>query len=496
MQTLPPACPKLATIDSTAALSGPCDVLVIGIADENELSSIVQQINAEQAGWIQRALQAGTLKNKRGEISLAIHPVADGPAFVMVVGLGDTDLIDRGKAFELGASIVRRIVDTQKSRVVIAMLDQINSDTHDAFVAGTITACEGQALYQGESPVNPPVAIDYVGISEQALNEGKVVGESVNVTRRLVNEPPNVIYPASFAEAASKVAGETGLSIEVWDEKKLRAEGCRAILAVGGASVHPPRLVILRHRGGGDGEPVVAIVGKGVTFDSGGLSIKPSEGMLDMKCDMAGAATVLGVMRAAALLQLPINIVGICGLAENMISGDAYRLGDVIETRSGMTIEIHNTDAEGRVVLADALDVAVQHKPIAIVDLATLTGACMVALGRDTAGLMTNDSVLCDQVAEAAEYEGEWAWELPMFSFFDEQVKSKVADLKNVGDGRWGGAITAAKFLEQFVDKTSWVHIDIAGPAFADSPKPHRDAGATGVMVRTLIRWLQTKDPS
>jgi leucyl aminopeptidase len=191
-------------------------------------------------------------------------------------------------------------------------------------------------------------------------------------------------------------------------------------------------------------------------------------------------------------LKLPINVVGVCGLAENMISGDAYRLGDVIETRSGKTIEIHNTDAEGRVVLADTLDVTVEQNPIAIVDLATLTGACMVALGRDTAGLMTNDSVLCDKVAEAAETEGEWVWELPMFDFFDEQVKSKVADLKNVGDGRWGGAITAAKFLESFVGKTPWVHIDIAGPAFAESPKPHRDAGATGVLVRTLIRWLRT----
>lgn len=496
MQSLPPAFTKLVTIDAAAALSQPCDVLVLGIAEENKLSSIAERVDSDQGGWIGRAAQAGTIKNKRGEISLSVGTVAGGPSMVMVVGLGDTDLIDRGKAFELGAAIVRRIIDTRKERVVIAMLDQLNTDTHDALVAGTVTACEGQSLYQAEAAVNPPVTIEFVDVAKDRVQTGIIVGESVNVTRRLVNEPPNVIYPETFADAAVKVAAETGLSIEVWDEKKLRIEGCRAILAVGGASARPPRLVILRHRGGGEGDPVIAIVGKGVTFDSGGLSIKPSDSMMDMKCDMAGAATVLGVMRAAALLQLPVNVVGICGLAENMISGDAYRLGDVIETRNGMTIEIHNTDAEGRVVLADALDVAVQHKPIAIVDLATLTGACMVALGRDTAGLMTNDSVLCDQVAEAAEHEGEWAWELPMFDFFDEQVKSKVADLKNVGDGRWGGAITAAKFLEQFVDKTSWVHIDIAGPAFADSPKPHRDAGATGVMVRTLVRWLQTKEPA
>lgn len=494
MQSVPPAPTKLGHIGSDSIFASPCDVLVLGIDDENQLSSIAARLDADQGGWITRGLQAGTISTKRGDVSHGIGTSPSGPATIMVVGLGDTDLIDRGKAFELGASIIRRIVDKPKKRVVVALMDQLNADTHDSFVAGSITACEGQSLYQSEAAVNPPGTIDFVDVAETALQTGKIVGESVNVTRRLVNEPPNIIYPGSFADVASQIASETGLSVEIWDETKLKSEGCRAILAVGGASVHPPRLVILRHRGGGEDEPLVAIVGKGVTFDSGGLSIKPSDSMMDMKCDMAGAATVVGVLRAAALLQLPINIVGVCGLAENMISGDAYRVGDVIETRSGTTIEIHNTDAEGRVVLADALDVAVQHKPVAIVDLATLTGACMVALGRDTAGLMTNDSVLCDQVAEAAENEGEWAWELPMFSFFDDQVKGKVADIKNVGDGRWGGAITAAKFLEQFVDKTPWVHIDIAGPAFADSPKPHRDAGATGVMVRTLIRWLQSKE--
>ena len=174
-----------------------------------------------------------------------------------------------------------------------------------------------------------------------------------------------------------------------------------------------------------------------------------------------------------------------------MVSGDSYKLGDVIETRSGKTIEILNTDAEGRVVLADTLDVAVQQKPQAIVDLATLTGACMVALGIDVAGLMTNDQALCDAVQSAAESECEPVWQLPMFSLYDDKVKSKVADIKNVGEGRWGGAITAAKFLENFVADVPWVHIDIAGPAFVDSPKPHRDAGATGVMVRSLVRWIE-----
>lgn len=468
-----------------------CDVLVIPIGEEKELTGLPAQLNEQQGGWIARGIESGTISGKRGELALAPSPVSGGPATILTIGVGDPDLLDRGHTFDLGATIVRKLIENPKNHVVFALSDVIEPSRQDAFVAGAIVGCEVQALYMTEPSVAPPEQLSFVGFTPTSVSQGKIVGESVNLTRRLVNEPPNVIYPESFAELAADMARETGLAVEVWDPKKLAAEGCRAILAVGGGATHQPRLVILRHHGAGEDDPTLAIVGKGVTFDSGGLSIKPSDGMFDMKCDMAGAATVVGVMRAAALLKLPINLVGVCGLAENMISGDAYRLGDVIETRSGVTVEIHNTDAEGRVVLADALDVALQHRPVAIVDLATLTGACMVALGRDTAGLMTNDSTLCDQIAVAAQTEGEWAWELPMFTFFDEQVKSKVADIKNVGDGRWGGAITAAKFLERFVAHTPWVHIDIAGPAFAESPKPHRDAGATGVMVRTLIRWLQ-----
>ena len=291
---------------------------------------------------------------------------------------------------------------------------------------------------------------------------------------------------------AKEIVSGSGVSVEIWDEEKLSDEGCRALLAVGAGSSKPSRLVIMRYDGGGKEAPL-AIVGKGVTFDSGGLSLKPSEGMKDMKCDMAGAATVVGVMHAIANLGVKQNVIGFCGLAENMVSGDSYKLGDVIETRSGKTIEILNTDAEGRVVLADTLDVAIQHQPRAMVDLATLTGACMVALGTEVAGLMTNDQAVCDQIEAAATEEGELVWQLPMFKFYDEKVKSKVADIRNIGEGRWGGAITAAKFLENFVGDVPWVHIDIAGPAFADSPKPHRDAGATGAMVRSLVRWVESQ---
>jgi leucyl aminopeptidase len=309
----------------------------------------------------------------------------------------------------------------------------------------------------------------------------------VNLTRRLVNEPPSEMFPESFAAAAGGVAEECGIGIEVWDRARLEAERCGSLLAVASGSDREPRLVILKYNGGPADAPPLAFVGKGVTFDSGGLSIKPNDGMKTMKCDMAGAATVLGAMQAIAKLKLPINIVGLCGLVENMLGGSAFKLGDVLHARSGNTIEVLNTDAEGRLVLADVLDVALQFQPAKIIDLATLTGACVVALGNDVAGLMTNDQPWADSVKAAADSAGEPLWQLPMFAEFGEQIRSEVADIKNVGDGRWGGAITAAKFLEEFVAGKPWVHLDIAGPAFLESSKPWLDAGGSGYGVRTLV---------
>ncbi|TWU16014.1 leucyl aminopeptidase [Allorhodopirellula heiligendammensis] len=437
---------------------------------------------------IDRLIETGEIEGKCGEL-LCIATSAESTPLLLVAGLGKPADVSRGSTFDAAAAVIRRLADKPRSQITFLIGETIASENHDAVVAGAVNACEGQHLYQSQPATHVPSAISFVGISQAAALAGEKLGASINLTRRLVNEPPTIMNPAEFADRAAAMAATEGLQCEIWDEQRLEAEGCRAILAVGRASTSPPRLVILRHDGGGS-EPPLAIVGKGVTFDSGGLSIKPSEGMVDMKCDMAGAATVVGVMQAIARLGIRRNVIGLCGLAENMISGDAYKLGDVIETRSGKTIEIRNTDAEGRVVLADTLDVAVEQAPSAIVDLATLTGACMVALGNEVAGLMTNNPGLCEQVTTAAGQEDEPVWQLPMFSLYDEKVKSKIADIKNVGEGRWGGAITAAKFLEPFVQDTPWLHIDIAGPAFADTPKPSRDAGATGVMVRTLVRWI------
>jgi leucyl aminopeptidase len=292
------------------------------------------------------------------------------------------------------------------------------------------------------------------------------------------------------------VASEHGIRCEILEEARLRQERMGSLLAVSAGSARPARVVLLEYRGAGEGEPVTALVGKGVTFDSGGLSLKPTESMNTMKGDMAGAATVLGAMTAIARLKLPVNLMGAMGLVENMISGSAYKLGDVLTARNGVTIEVLNTDAEGRLVLADVLSYIADQNVDRMIDLATLTGACVVALGEGITGAFTNDQSWCDEVLAAARRAGEPIWPLPMHADFNELLKSDVADVKNVGK-RWGGASIAAKFLERFVGNVPWVHLDIAGPAFAETGTACRDSGGTGVMVRTLVelfRNLKTGD--
>ncbi|MDG2222934.1 MAG: leucyl aminopeptidase [Rubripirellula sp.] len=490
LESTPFETPVFRTVTAPAAEKA--DVVVVGLSESGELTPTLSAIDGLTDNWISRLIELGQLRGKQGELSLFASPLPEGPVMILVVGLGNKPATSLD-AFESSASAIRKLVDRKRDRVIVTLAESFPAEYQEQIVAGAASACEGQALYQSDPPIEVPSSIDFSGIDQAVIDRGTVIGHSINHTRRLVNEPPAMVYPASFAERVEQLAEGTEIQVEIWDENKLEAEGCRAILAVGAGSSKPPRLVIMRYQGGGTEAPL-ALVGKGVTFDSGGLSLKPSDAMADMKCDMAGAATVVGVMLAAAKLGLRKNLIGLCGLAENMVSGDSYKLGDVIETRSGKTIEILNTDAEGRVVLADTLDVAVQCEPQAIVDLATLTGACMVALGTEVVGMMTNDQALCDAVRQAAEGQGEPVWQLPMFELYDEKVKSKVADIKNIGEGRWGGAITAAKFLENFVGDVPWLHLDIAGPAFAESPKSHRDAGATGVMVRTLVHWLESKD--
>ena len=472
---------------SEPAVSIQADAVVVGCHAEGILPPVAKQLDEASGGALTRLVEAKEITGEDGELTQILALSGIAALQVVVVGLGDSDTPDCGGAFRAAASAAKKLAEKQRQRVAFYLDDVWSEQVAEAAVSGAIVGCHGQDLYRAEKKLFPFDELLWAGSENESLQVGRTLGDSVNLARRLVNEPASEIYPESFAQAAADVAGECGLSIEVWDEQRLEQERCGSLLGVARGSDRPPRLVILTHSGGSPGDPPLALVGKGVTFDSGGLSLKPNDGMKDMKCDMAGAATVLGAMQAIARLQLPVNVIGLAGLVENMVSGDSYKLGDVLTARSGKTIEVLNTDAEGRLVLADVLDVAVERGAARIIDLATLTGACVVALGLDVAGLMTNDQDWCSEVAEAARASGEPVWQLPMFEEYGEQIQSQVADIKNIGEGRWGGAITAAKLLEEFVNGKPWVHIDIAGPAFLETAKPWLDAGGSGALVRTLV---------
>ena len=327
-------------------------------------------------------------------------------------------------------------------------------------------------------------------LSDGAVDRARARAEGRRLARDLVNEPAEVIYPETLAEAAVRLASGQ-LSVEVWDEERILAAGMGGIHAVGRASDRPPRFVHMRWSPRGAPKARVALVGKGVTYDSGGLSLKPSNSQLTMRCDMGGAAAVIGAMSALDAIQPEVEVHGIFAAAENMVSGRSYKLGDVLRMYGGKTVEIHNTDAEGRLLLADCLHYASELGVDYCVDLATLTGAAVVALGERYSAVYTDSDALADALLGAAEASGDGFWRMPLDSGYRSLLKSDWATLKNVG-GREAGSITAALFLSEFVDGPTWAHIDIAGPAFLSAPVDHYGKGATGHPVPSLLRWLES----
>ncbi|HET6342589.1 MAG TPA: leucyl aminopeptidase [Gemmatimonadota bacterium] len=324
----------------------------------------------------------------------------------------------------------------------------------------------------------------------RGLDRGEKLARAVNYTRQLGNTPPNEMTPERLGERAQELADEHELECEVLDREALEEKGMGAILGVGLGSTNGPRLIVLRYRGGGKTAPPSAIVGKAVTFDTGGISIKPSARMEDMKYDKMGGCAVLGILKAAALLKLRKNLIGIIPAAENMPSGTAYRPGDILRSYSGKTIEIINTDAEGRLILADALAYAAEQDPREIIDLATLTGACVVALADAASGVFGDEDMIA-RLVEVGKRTGDRAWPLPVTQEFSDKMKSEVADIKNSSGDAWGGASNAAAFLKFFVQGgIPWVHLDIAGTAWVNKPKPYHPFGATGVGVRLVTEYL------
>jgi leucyl aminopeptidase len=478
------------------------DWLIVPISEGFDFSGPLGQLNDALGGQISRLRESQDFTAKVAETVSIPAPAGIRAVRLLLVGLGPVDKLGEAGLHKALMTAARAVSGKKTERIAVALagigsagppLSRRVQATATAMTVG----CVGQDLYRAEKKRFPFANVDLLVASGEntgelatALDTGRIIGDAINLTRELVNQPAKVIFPASFAQRAEDLARQHNLRCEVLDRAALEGEKMGSLLAVSAGSDQPPRLVFLEYNHGTPGAPVVALVGKGVTFDSGGLSIKPNDGMLTMKCDMAGAATVLATMVAIARLKLPIHVIGLMGLVENLTGGSAMKLGDVLTARSGVTIEVQNTDAEGRLVLADVLDYALSKGADRLIDLATLTGACVVALGEDVVGAMSNNQEWCDKVLAAAKSAGEDVWQLPMFSHYDELIKSEVADIRNVG-GRWGGAITAAKFLERFVKEKPWVHLDIAGPAFASSDKAHREGGGTGCMVRTLLEVVK-----
>jgi len=471
---------------------GSADVLVLGLAEAASAPVVVGASEALEAEFASRfGATIATLAAQVGATpkpgSTAVLPGPSGP--VVLTGLGEAD-VTPDRVRRAAANGVRRALEASGERSVSVT---ISLDAHEPEVLAA--AAEGALLgaYCFDKLGTPKAAASVSRVylvgpadAEDAVAAARVTAEAVWLARDWVNTPANILYPESFAEAARASLKGLGVGVEVLDEKALAKGGFGGILAVGGGSARQPRLVTVTWAPKGAKAHLV-LVGKGLTFDTGGLNLKPAEGMITMKMDMGGAAAVLAAVRAVAQLGLPVKVTALAGMAENMPSGTAFRPSDVLTMHSGKTVENFNSDAEGRLVLADALSVAGGLSPDLIVDVATLTGACIIALGERTAGLMTSDDEVAETLLDAAEAAGEAVWHLPIPEEIAENLKSDVADLKS-GGPRPAGASTAAAFLREFVPPaTPWAHLDIAGPAWAEKPYDHVSKGGTGAGVRTLV---------
>ncbi|MFC2020950.1 leucyl aminopeptidase [Chloroflexota bacterium] len=453
-------------------------------------------------GAISRLISQGEIKGKLNQITI-IHSLGKIPADrVVVAGLGKQEELSVDKVRGVMAEACRLL--QRKDVASIATVAQ------GAGVAGITAASSAQALTEGallgvytfrrhvtkeaeHGEIKQLTIIDAdeskTSGLEQGSNKGKILAEATNLARDMVNEPANYMTPADMAEMATKLGKTYGLEVSVLEKEQMQEMGMGALLGVAQESRQPAKFIILNYKGGDSGETDITLLGKGITFDSGGISIKPSNGMEEMKGDMAGGAAVMAAMSAIAQLKPGINVMALIPATENLPGGSALKPGDVITAMGGKTIEIISTDAEGRLILADALGYAIQKGAKLLVDVATLTGAMRIALGDFCTGAFGNNQELIDKVVAAGAEAGERIWQMPMYEEYKEQNKSTVADIKNVG-GRLAGAITAAQFLAEFAGDTHWVHLDIAGTSMSEKERNYLAKGATGVPVRTLVNLV------
>ncbi len=478
--------------------------LVAGVMEGAKLTPSATLLNKQTGGAVERAIAASSFSGKKSELLEIVAPANLGNSRILLVGLGAPAKLGDKDLQDLGGAVTGHLLKCGEKKAAF-LIDKLRSGKAAAERAANygfgalLRSYRFDKYKTKEKPENKPklkeikIMVEEAAAAKRLFQKLEQVAEGVFTTRDLVSEPANVIFPKSLVAEAKKLS-KLGVKVQALGEKEMKKLGMGALLGVAQGSAHEPQLLVMVWEGAPsakDKSPL-AFVGKGVTFDTGGISLKPAAGMEDMKWDMGGAGTVVGLMHALAGRKAKVNAVGICGLVENMPSGTAQRPGDIVTSMSGQTIEVLNTDAEGRLVLADALwYVQENFKPKLIVDLATLTGAIIIALGNEHAGLFSNDDKLCDQLTEAGKAVGELLWRQPLGPEYDKLIDCDAADMKNISGGRAGGSITAAQFLQRFIQKnTPWAHLDIAGVAWSTKDKPTVPKGGTGFGVRLLDSFV------
>jgi leucyl aminopeptidase len=474
---------------------------IIPVFEDEKLSVIAGRIDKALGGAVQRLIKRGDFKPKAGAVTLLYPDGKIAAERLLLAGLGKKNDFTPDRLRQAAGKAAPFARNSGATDIVLVAdgLGLEPQEAGQALTEGSVLGLYRFLKYKTNEENGRGKEIQAItlltenaasrAVMQKGAKTGEVIAGSVVLARDMVSHPSADMTPAIIAAKAREIARRYGMKVQVLERKQMQKLGMGALLGVAAGSVQPPKFIIVEYRRGGK-KPFIALVGKTITFDSGGISIKPAENMDKMKDDMSGGAAVLGALRTAAELKLPLNIVGLLPATENMPSGSAYKPGDVLRTLSGQTIEVLNTDAEGRLILSDALAYACRYKPAVIVDIATLTGACGIALGNEASGMLGNNDALKRKIREAGEKTGERVWELPLWDAYHELIKSDIADMKNTG-GRAGGVITAAALLSKFVQKYPWVHLDIAATSWTEKDRPYTPKGATGVGVRLLTQFLR-----
>jgi leucyl aminopeptidase len=490
-------------VKATTLETEPCDALILGVPQDTSPLNLSRNERLKKA--CSELLATEDFKGKLNETSLLYTPNLSAKR-LLLVGLGEREKYDLEHLRQAVGTAAKTLGHLGQLQIACALETFLSekftvAEAAQSATEGMILAVYKYTAFKQSQAEDTRQVEKVVFLIENATFQkqvkegvrwGQIVAEAVNFARDLQNHPANWVTPTRLAELAQEMAKEVGLKCVVLNKAEMEKLKMGALLGVARGSQEPPTFIILEHSAGKQNLETIVLVGKGVTFDSGGISIKPSERMEEMKFDMSGGAVVMGAMKAIAQLKMPFHVVGLVPAVENLPSGTSMKPGDILRASSGTTIEIINTDAEGRVILADALTYAKRYKPKAVIDLATLTGACVVALGPHASGLFSTDSELRDAIKSAAEKAGERVWPFPLWDDYHDDIKSDYADIKNSA-GRAGGAITAAAFLSQFAEGYPWAHLDIAGTAWTDKEKAYISKGGTGWGVRLLLQFLKDR---